>query len=123
MGCANIAWYGDKHKFPAWPDMKMIRGYPELGIHAGSGADGLCLDLKLAPEGIDIFLFVVHAGEFHQIVPDGRVRAVSPDHEVELDLDFLATAAVLKFEPGFPVSKVSPLELMAEEEAHIWHIV
>lgn len=65
-----LARNGDKHKLLAGPYMKIVRRYPELGHRTRVGRCLLGLDLKLAPQRIDICLLVVHAGELHHMVPD-----------------------------------------------------
>ncbi len=81
------------------------------------------LDLEFAPQSIDIFLLVVHAGEFHQVVPHRGVSAIGPNHQVELDFHFSAFAAVLNFEPSLAFAEVGSCKLMAEEKVDIWHAV
>jgi hypothetical protein len=107
--------------------MEMVGRYPEARCQRIPGRilDGL--DLELAPKGIDILLAVVHADEFHHVVPDGGMGAIGANHEVEIDFDLPGTACrsrlvlSLNLKPGLAFSKVGAGELMVEIEAHVWH--
>lgn len=49
-------------------------GGGDTEVVGGGGRDG-----EFAPEAVDVRLGVVHAGEFHEVVPDGGVGPIGAD--------------------------------------------
>lgn len=127
-------WERDEHELPPRPDMEVVWRDCEI--------IGVCrwLDLELAPLYIGVFLLIVHACIFHQVVSGGRVRAISADKEVEGDFDLWRSRegnrlAVLcracscwpcsvfrlpKLEPSFLIFEIRAGQLVVEEELYIW---
>lgn len=71
-------------------------------------------------------LLIIHSSEFHQMIPDGRVRPVGADHEVERDLNLrvpLVTLQlprrVLLLEPGQIACEVRSGKLVIEMKGDI----
>lgn len=121
-----VAGNGYEHKVVAWPDVKVVGGYPELGLHAGRG-DVLWLYLELAPQRVDVLLLIVHAGVLHHMVSHGRMSTVGADHQVKCNL-LLARllrwpAAALHLEPGLGPSEIRPHQLVVEEKGDVWHFL
>jgi hypothetical protein len=56
--------------------VQMVRGYGEGGGWGGR-------DVEFAPQGVDVFLRVVDAGVFHEVVAGCGVSAIGTDEEVE----------------------------------------
>ncbi len=85
-------------------------------------------DMELAPQGVDVFLLVVHAGVLHHVIPDGRMGAIGPNHEVELDLDLSRAAGCGFFrasnlEPRLAGAEVSACQLVVEEDLDVGHLL
>jgi hypothetical protein len=80
--------------------------------------------MELAPQRVDVLLLVVHPRKLHQVVADGRVRAVGANHEVKGDFDFPGAAVgghvlVAGLEPGLVGLEVGARELVVEEELDV----
>ena len=116
---------GNEHKVLAGPDVQVIRRYAELGI-------GVLLvlshdtgwQMELAPQRVDVLLLVVHPRVLHQVVADGRVRAVGSNHEVKGDFNLPGAAVggnvlVAGLEPGLVGLEVGARELVVEEELDV----
>lgn len=120
------AWNGNKHKVPAGPDVQVVRRDAESGIwilfvlaHHSTRRQ-----MELAPQRVNVLLLVVHPGKLHQVVPDGRVRAVGPNHEVKGDFNLPGPAVgghvlVAGLEPGLVGPEVGARELVVEEELDV----
>lgn len=98
--------------------MEMIRGNRKLRGCLSNRNIFSGLDLELAPQGVDVFLLIVHAGEFHHVVPHCRMGTVCAEHQVEVHLNLIG--AVGAFEPCLACAEVSPNQLMTKEERHVW---
>lgn len=122
MGRTHITWDGDEHEVLAGPDMQMIRRYSELAVLTPLKLFAfLGRQVELAPQRIDVLLLVVHPCELHHVIPDRRVSAVSPNHEVEADFDLLGSASsvaglVLDFEPCSVGAEISTGQFVVEAE-------
>lgn len=69
-------WEGDKHEFAARPDVQMVWRDAKFSIIGGR-------DAELAPQGVDVLLLEVEAGEFHHMKATCGVRPISTDEVVE----------------------------------------
>lgn len=76
------------------------------------------LHTELAPEDIEVLVLVVHARDLHHMVADSRVRAVSTEHNVKLDL-YARGEPVSILHQGHAAMKVGMDELMVEEQLYV----
>ena len=116
-----------------WGDSKVSVVF--FGVEGGEVAG---FDLEFAPEGIDVFLVVGHAGVLHHMIPCCRVGTVGADEEVEVhfDLDgphmdrlwldirrevdvWIQPCLSILLEPRNPSIEVRASELVIEVEGHI----
>jgi hypothetical protein len=111
-----------------------------IGGHGKGGRAGR--DVEFGPETVDVILAVVHAGEFHEVIPCGRVGAISSDEQVECYFNFWVTffvdraagrlgrslsvseggvADCAPLEPRFVEVEVGTDELVVEKECYVGH--
>ena len=97
--------------------------------------------MEFAPEGVDVFLLVIEAGVFHEVVAHCGVGAVGTDHEVKRDFYFVCAVLVgfaergfggilgvvgfggmgTLLEPGNVFVEVGACELVVEVKGHVGH--
>lgn len=80
--------------------------------------------MEFAPQGVDVLLLIVHPGKLHQVVANGRVRAISANHEIKGDLDFPGAAVggeifVACLEPCLVGFEISSGQLVVEEQLDV----
>jgi hypothetical protein len=80
--------------------------------------------MEFTPQGVDVLLLVVHSGELHQVVANGRVCAIRTNHEIESNLDFSGPAIggeifVACLKPSFVSFEISSGKLVVEEQLDI----
>src|SRR5258706_4453626 len=81
----------------------------------------LGLNLKLTPQGVDIFLLVIHAGVLHKVVSSSGMSSVCANQEVEFDFDFGRRGGRAMVKPGKFLFEISPDHLVVEEEFDVGH--
>ncbi|KAF1732533.1 hypothetical protein CRV24_006421 [Beauveria bassiana] len=90
----------------------------KYGIFHGPHVPVARLHTELAPEDIEALMLVVHARSLHLMVADSRVRAVSTEHNVKLDLYALGEPDSILHQ-GRAAMKVDMDELMIEEQLYV----
>ena len=79
--------------------------------------------MEFAPKCVDILLLVVQAGEFHHVMSDCGMGAISPKHKrkgnFDLSRSFLIRRCLPLFEPSDIFPEVSSSELVVEEDFDI----
>ena len=81
--------------------------------------------MELAPQRIDVFLLVIHACVFHQVVPSGGMCSIGSDEKVEGYFYLFVSCPGRGFgargcEPGFACLEIGAGELMVEVEGYVW---
>lgn len=125
----HVTWYRNEHELLPGPDMQVVGRYGKPcfpRVHVVQEYVLLGLDLELAPESVDILLLVVHPDVLHHMISDGRMSAISANHEVELDLNLLWSIggrplSPLNLKPGFALAEVGSCQLVVEVKLHIGH--
>lgn len=83
----HLARDGYEHEFLSRPNVQVIRRNAKARFKAGATRLHDWVDLKLAPQGVDVFLLVVHSRELHEVISNGGMSSISSEHQVELHLD------------------------------------
>lgn len=133
----NLARDCDEHELLPRPNVEVVGRDAKARLDAAATAAQVArfcrlrkwADLKFAPQRVDVLLLVVHARELHEVVADSRVGPISPDHQVELNLDLLRAirraearaTRVASFEPGLAFPEVCAGKLVVEEKLDIGH--
>lgn len=103
----------------------MVRG--NLPSAGAVGLDLAGVDAKLAPQGVNILLLVVHAGKLHHVVADSRVCAIGANHDVKVNFHLARAAArgesVAVLDPGLALAKVGAGELVVKVEFYIGEVL
>jgi len=123
----HLARYGNEHEGLARPYMQVVWRDFEFCKGVIGLVNILRLDLELAPQGVDVFLVVVHPRKLHEVESHGRVCTVGPEHQVKADLNLLCppcgAGLALDLEPGFAAPEVGAGELVVEEELDVGHFL
>lgn len=80
--------------------------------------------MEFTPQRVDVLLLIIHAGEFHQMVSDGRVSPICPNHEIKIYLNLPRAPVgrrdyVTHFKPRFASAEVGTCQFVVEEQLDV----
>lgn len=121
----NLARDSYEHEFISRPNVKVVRRNAKARLKAGATRLHDWVDLKLTPQGVDVFLLVVHSRELHEVISNSGVSSISSEHKVKLNLDLFCAiqraARLTNFKPGLALLEICAGKLVVEEELDIGH--